>query len=585
MNVEFNTIQDKLKYALRDYTSIGKKTSFSPSFLTDEQIYNINPTRYSFYVQLLDALQDPNSDVLDRVLSIENKTRDSRRKMESNIKKLTDSLKFLKLQYEKKENMKGGTKTRKRMYQGGTPLSEKTIDRINDTILKLEEKKKTSNKKTDIENVINDLNNLQTIQFDSKKESEIQKIVEAYANLKFEDTSSDYQLLQDLQKQVSAFSAQSNELAKEQHSALSDDLKTRIQNLITKLEDKSKNSKQSPLINDINDIIHNLKLIKDDNTSTNLKDEHLKQIIESIENLDLQNEQTVQKEAHDLKQFVSKLSGVPQTLLPVPGQGNGEGKGEVEGEGQNKKKEEGEGDVTGKPENDAPYFKENTGSLLTNMLNERFTGLSGQRLKFTTGESPQAQQGGASFYAEKLKELEELENKEDGTERQKKIQNVIDTIDTHPIFNPEVEKISMTDRVIFIAVTFMIRGLTLFLIDWGINSYMITSFSKAFILYIVTYFSIFMIWALLANAGEDSENMAFKMMFYYVNWNANGIGRVLVHMIILLFLIPIPFIVKEPMFSESSEDLSFQRRRAIYSVLSKFTFFVWILTSVIALRY
>ena len=142
----------------------------------------------------------------------------------------------------------------------------------------------------------------------------------------------------------------------------------------------------------------------------------------------------------------------------------------------------------------------------------------------------------------------------------------------------------MTDRVIFIAVTFMIRGLVLFLIDWGINSTLITNFNRAFLYYALIYFTIFMMWVLLVNAGTEKENIPLKMAFYYVNWRTNGIGRVLAHLAVQTFLIPIPFIVREPL-QGAPDAATFEKRRAVYRVLSNFTFFVWVMTSIIALRY
>jgi hypothetical protein len=187
---------------------------------------------------------------------------------------------------------------------------------------------------------------------------------------------------------------------------------------------------------------------------------------------------------------------------------------------------------------------------------------------------------GGSFYTDMLDRAEDAKANKDADA----LENIVDEVDTHPVFNPENEKVSMTDRVIFIAVTFMIRGLALFLIDWGINSTLITTFNRAFLYYTLIYFTLFMMWVLLVNAGSEGENIPLKMAFYYVNWRANGLGRILVHLAVQTFLIPIPFIVREP--SQSAPDTTtFEKRRAVYRVLSNFTIFVWVITSVIALRY
>jgi len=47
-------------------------------------------------------------------------------------------------------------------------------------------------------------------------------------------------------------------------------------------------------------------------------------------------------------------------------------------------------------------------------------------------------------------------------------------------------------------------------------------------------------------------------------------------------LLPLPFVIRDK--PSSADALTFEERRAIVSMLQRFTFFIWILTSVIALR-
>lgn len=193
-----------------------------------------------------------------------------------------------------------------------------------------------------------------------------------------------------------------------------------------------------------------------------------------------------------------------------------------------------------------------------------------------------------SFYQQKIDEIAAVEGDKgldnNPRERNKLLDNVLDEVETHPIYNPKFEQVSMTDRVVFIAVTFIIRALCLFLIDWGLNSHMINSFNRAFLLYIIIYMCIFLVWVLLVNAGEDGKNMFFRMVFYYVNWEVHGPGRVMVHLLIQLMLLPVPFVVKERVVGKNA-TWTYEQRRATYRVISNFTFFIWILTSIIALRY
>lgn len=218
------------------------------------------------------------------------------------------------------------------------------------------------------------------------------------------------------------------------------------------------------------------------------------------------------------------------------------------------------------------------GTAALSMLNGLFEGGA-----FQKGETEEG-----SFYQQKIDEIAAVEKdenlKKNPRERNKLLDNVLDEVETHPIYNPKFEKVSMTDRVVFIAVTFIIRSLGLFLIDWGLNSHMINSFNRAFLLYIIIYMCIFLVWVLLVNAGEDGKNMFFRMVFYYVNWEQHGPGRVMVHLLVQLMLLPVPFVVKERIVGKNA-TWTYEQRRATYRVISNFTFFIWILTSIIALRY
>lgn len=155
-----------------------------------------------------------------------------------------------------------------------------------------------------------------------------------------------------------------------------------------------------------------------------------------------------------------------------------------------------------------------------------------------------------------------------------------------PIMSPAVDEITSTDRVIFIAITFLFRGVSLFLTEWAMNSYMFSGFHSAIVWYCGVYISLVLLLSLLVNASKDIQ--LFRMMFYYLSNKPHGSGRLILHCIVLLMLLPIPFLVRENITgvsAEDSDDYSFARRRAVMRVLSNLTFFIWVLTSVIAARF
>lgn len=158
--------------------------------------------------------------------------------------------------------------------------------------------------------------------------------------------------------------------------------------------------------------------------------------------------------------------------------------------------------------------------------------------------------------------------------------------EAHPIFTPENTRIVMADRVVFIAITFVFRGISLFLTEWAMNSFMIAGFQQAIVTYFIFYCGFFLLLVLLANSTNDVQ--VFRMAFYYVSTKPNGFGRILLHLLVQLILLPVPFVVKESsIVSDATEatDTSFAKRRSVMRVLSNFTLAIWILTSAIAIRY
>ena len=171
--------------------------------------------------------------------------------------------------------------------------------------------------------------------------------------------------------------------------------------------------------------------------------------------------------------------------------------------------------------------------------------------------------------------LNEYENEKD-----KNKESVLEKVENNAIYNIKNETISFTDRVVFIALTFILRNLVLFFVNWGLNSHMINSFKEGFIFYIITYIIIFIAFVLLVNSGS---NLSLKLLFYYINTDI-GTFRIILHLFVQFILFPIPFIVSTKKFNIDT-NTSYESQRKIMNVISTFTFFVWILTTIIALRY
>jgi hypothetical protein len=179
-------------------------------------------------------------------------------------------------------------------------------------------------------------------------------------------------------------------------------------------------------------------------------------------------------------------------------------------------------------------------------------------------------------------ELEKVNASTTGSEKAALARKLIVKYENDPIVSPDNVRIRAMDRIVFMATTFVIRGVTLFLIEWAMNSYMITGFEKAYQAYMIIYMSIFILLAILVNASMT--NLVFRMAFYYMSTVPHGVGRILLHVFIQFMLLPVPFLVKDGTSYEGNQ-FTFERRRSVLRSLSQFTFFIWVLTSAVAVKY
>lgn len=195
-------------------------------------------------------------------------------------------------------------------------------------------------------------------------------------------------------------------------------------------------------------------------------------------------------------------------------------------------------------------------------------------------------QDGGSWFGDKLKEFKQIDEANIKPNRAKEAaqDDVVLEYKNHPIYSPDNQNVTYTDRLIFVGITFMFRAISLFMIDWGINTKIIKGFQTGFFYYFMIYNLLFLIWVLLVNIRK--QNVFFGMLFYYINANYDKTvwKRIIVHVALQLFILPVPLIVTDTTEKAGAENDTFDKRERMLNTLSLFTFIIWILTSLIALR-
>ena len=199
--------------------------------------------------------------------------------------------------------------------------------------------------------------------------------------------------------------------------------------------------------------------------------------------------------------------------------------------------------------------------------------------------------GGGSFYEDLLTRAELLKNTDPDKSKGltstsiKKGREEIDfELQNNSLYSPKNAEITVTDRIIFIAVCYILRAISLYLVEWGISTQLVTSFQSAFTFYFGIYITLFLMIVILVNS---SDQLFFRLMFYYMSFD-NGFMRVSLHIIIQMLLIPIPFLVNDTNIQGlnlGSGISTFQQRRSLMHSIENFSLLVWIFVSFIACTY
>lgn len=167
--------------------------------------------------------------------------------------------------------------------------------------------------------------------------------------------------------------------------------------------------------------------------------------------------------------------------------------------------------------------------------------------------------------------------------------------------SPDNLKITMIDRIIFIASTFILRFISLMIVDWALNTNIINSFNRAFYIYCLIYIIFFIFIAMIVNVivyypvlelFSNSNITSIPNLLYYYYIYTNGSTRLLLHIFIIILLLFIPYIIDIDKINlskiiENTKNISYdyEKKNKIYDAISFFSLIVWFLTSIIAIKF
>ena len=175
-----------------------------------------------------------------------------------------------------------------------------------------------------------------------------------------------------------------------------------------------------------------------------------------------------------------------------------------------------------------------------------------------------------------------------------KLNNLIFDIENDTMRPINKLDISKEDRIVFIGVTFIIRFICLSIIEWGMNTNFVSSFQQIFLFYCAIYITIFCFITMIVNViynyplqqlYTDHSIVNISSMLYYFYIYTNGPMRLVVHLMFIIILMLIPFIINIGNNQFDTIDFNYETKKNTRNILSRFTLVIWIITSIIAIRY
>lgn len=216
------------------------------------------------------------------------------------------------------------------------------------------------------------------------------------------------------------------------------------------------------------------------------------------------------------------------------------------------------------------------------------------------------QQGGTNTddskdYLDKISRKIENINEKSGDKESVKIykyKDILNELDVtiNPLKSLEVTK---EDRIIFILITFIIRLVSITIVEWSLHSNYINNFQYAFILYTIIYLIILSIIFIIINItfNYNSQDVLYgntgfsilanSLYYFYLVPGADLYrnARLFIHIILFILFNFIPLALKSSTTEDSNIDYNYVKKKETIDLLSKYTFVVWIFTSIVALNY
>lgn len=200
-------------------------------------------------------------------------------------------------------------------------------------------------------------------------------------------------------------------------------------------------------------------------------------------------------------------------------------------------------------------------------------------------------------YRDRLKAVLDAPTGDDKLKAQK-LQDIIYEIEDNEATSINVLQLSKQDILVFIGLTFLIRLISLQIIDWALTSNFVVSFPQAYSLYIGIYCILILLILVIVNLTYNFSiyklytdkhglftQLAGALYYFYIvpgnTWPA--ILRIAVHLMLIIFITVVSLFIAYRQNDDNELNYDYSEKKRIRRALSNTTIVIWIFSSIVAL--
>ena len=144
-------------------------------------------------------------------------------------------------------------------------------------------------------------------------------------------------------------------------------------------------------------------------------------------------------------------------------------------------------------------------------------------------------------------------------------------------------KITNEDIYTFIATTYVLRVISLYISMWFIQIEIVKDVESVIVAYILTYILLFVLIYTFVNLSDNQLDTSKSFLYYFYSRVNFSYTRFIVHLGLLLLLIIIPFVIRTiDKESGSYKYISETEKRYLYTFITNMSTIVWVVLSIIA---